>query len=310
VEGDLMAVKVSVIVPFRNARSQLPALVDALQTQTCGPDAMEVIWVDDGSRDDGADWLQGRMPLGWQLLRHGRRRGAYAARNTALGAANAELVAFTDVDCRPYRDWIDQGLARLTTVARVAGRVQIELSTSPTVTELVDAGRFFRQRRYVQEGFGATANLFVRRSVFREVGVFNERLKSGGDYEFGLRCSRAGIPIEYADHVVVRHPARTSIRELLSKSERVGFGTGQLVRRGGIPLKLLVSRASDRFALARRRSANERMVSVDGRTRSLAVSGVHALVLLATIAGALRGFVVPGPAPEPTGASRGKVDSL
>jgi glycosyltransferase involved in cell wall biosynthesis len=305
-----MAVKVSVVVPFRNARSQLPALVDALQSQTCGSEAMEVIWVDDGSRDEGADWLQARIPSNWQLLRHGRGRGAYAARNTALSAATAELVAFTDVDCRPYRDWIDQGLAGLTTVARVAGRVQIALSSPPSVAELVDAGRFFRQRRYVQEGFGATANLFVRRTVFREVGVFDEHLKSGGDYEFGLRCSRAGIPIEYADHVVVRHSARASVRELLSKSERVGFGTGQLVRRGGIPVKLLATRASDRFALAWPRGVNERTVPVVGRTRWLAVSGLHSLVLLATMAGALRGFMVPGPAPEAMGSTRVKVDSL
>jgi glycosyltransferase involved in cell wall biosynthesis len=293
-----MAPGISVVVPFRDARSQLPAIVDALQAQTCGSDAMQVIWVDDGSRDDGADWLQQRLPAGWQLLRHGRRRGAYSARNTALRAANAELVAFTDVDCRPLPDWIETGLTALSSVARVAGRVQIELSSPPSVAELVDAGRFFRQRRYVQEGFGATANLFVRRSVFGEVGMFNEHLKSGGDYEFGLRCSRAGIPIEYADHVVVRHSARASVRELLTKSERVGFGTGQLVRQGGLPLKLLATRASDRFALARRRGASERTVPVKGRTRSLAVSGLHSLVLLATMAGALRGLVTPGPAPD------------
>jgi glycosyltransferase involved in cell wall biosynthesis len=309
-DGHLMAAKVSVIVPFRNARSQLPALVDALQAQTCEPDAMEVIWVDDGSRDEGADWLQGRIPSAWQLLRHRRGCGAYAARNTALRAATAELVAFTDVDCRPDRDWIDQGLAGLNAVARVAGRVQIELSNSPSVAELVDAGRFFRQRRYVQEGFGATANLFVRRSVFREVGVFDERLKSGGDFEFGLRCSRVGIPIEYADHVVVRHAARASIRELLSKSERVGFGTGQLVRRGGIPLQLLATRAFDRVALARRRGRNERTFPVVGQTRSLAVTGLHSLVLLATMAGTLRGLVVPGPASPATGSGRVKVDAL
>jgi glycosyltransferase involved in cell wall biosynthesis len=305
-----MAGKVSVIVPFRNARPHLPAFVDALQAQTCGPDAMEVILVDDGSCDEGADWLQGRIPSSWQLLRHRHGRGAYAARNTALRAATAELLAFTDVDCRPNRDWIDQGLAGLDTVERVAGRVQIELPNSPSVVELVDAGRFFRQRRYVQEGFGATANLFVRHSVFREVGVFDERLKSGGDYEFGLRCSQAGIPIEYADHVVVRHSARASVRELLSKSERVGFGTGQLVRRGGIPLKILATRASDRFALARRRGVNERPVPVAGRRRSLAVSGLHSLVLLATMAGALRGLVMGGPPPESRGTRRVKVELL
>ena len=82
-------------------------------------------------------------------------------------------------------DWLEQGLAALASAPRVAGRIHLELSDSPSTAELVDAGRFLRQRRYVEEGFGATANLFVRRSVFDSLGGFDEHLKSGGDYEFG-----------------------------------------------------------------------------------------------------------------------------
>ena len=79
------------------------------------------------------------------------RRGAYAARNAGLRVASAGFVAFTDVDCRPHEDWIERGLAWLSAAPRVAGRVQLELSRSPSTPELVDAGRFFRQRRYVEE---------------------------------------------------------------------------------------------------------------------------------------------------------------
>ena len=216
--------KITVIIPFRNALPQLPALVSALERQRSPPDAFDVIWVDDASEDGGSAWLQKHLPAGWRLLVQPERRGAYAARNAGLRVASADFVAFTDVDCRPHEDWIERGLAWLSAAPRVAGRVQLELSPSPSTPELVDAGRFLRQRRYVEEGFGATANLFVERRVFDEVGGFDERLKSGGDYEFGLRCSLAGIPIRYADDVVVSHPARSTLRELLSKSERVGFG--------------------------------------------------------------------------------------
>jgi glycosyltransferase involved in cell wall biosynthesis len=287
-----MTPKVSVIIPFRNAAAQLPALVSALRAQTCGPFA-EIIWIDDGSRDQGAAWLQTQLAPHWHLLVHRSPRGAYAARNTGLGVAAAENVAFTDVDCRPRPDWIERGLAALAATPRVAGRVEVELSSSPSTAELVDAGRFFRQRRYVKEGFGATANLFVRREVFNAVGYFNDELKSGGDYEFGLRCTRRGIPIAYSDDVVVGHPARATIRELLTKGERVGFGTGQLFRRRGLPVRLLAARAMDRFSLARRTARTERTNPDTGGTNSLTMTGLHALILLATIAGSVRGVLWP-----------------
>ena len=297
---------ISVIIPFRDARSRLPGLLDALGCQTLARKLFEVIWVDDGSRDGGGDWLQAHLPAGWRLLVHPEPRGAYAARNNALRTAAGDRLAFTDVDCRPRADWLERGSAALLRAPRIAGRVQLELSASPTPAELVDAGRFLRQQRYVAEGFGATANLFVRRSVLESVGPFDERLKSGGDYEFGLRCSTAGFPIEYADDVVVEHPARASVRELLSKGERVGFGTGQLIRRGGIPVRLLAARTADRFALARRRGVTERSVPVVGGRRSLVVSGLHFLVLLATLAGGLRGFVFSGSPVSLGGGQPGK----
>ena len=295
---------VSVIIPFRNARPALPALVEALARQTFPRENFEVIWIDDASRDGGGQWLKEQLPEGWRLLVHPEPRGSYAARNTGLRLASGDRLAFTDVDCRPREDWLERGLAALGRTPRVAGRVHLELSGTPSTAELVDAGRFLRQRRYVAEGFGATANLFVDRKVFEAVGRFNEELRSGGDYEFGLRCSQAGISIEYDDTVVVSHPARASLLELLSKGERVGFGTGQLIRRGGIPMRLLVARTADRFALAGRRGTTERSVAVDGRKRSFLVSGVHFLVLLATLAGGLRGFVLPGPRTARSGQQR------
>lgn len=51
--------------------------------------------VDDGSHDGSADWLAG---LGLTVLRHPRRRGLPAARNTALRAAGTRWVLFGEDD--------------------------------------------------------------------------------------------------------------------------------------------------------------------------------------------------------------------
>ena len=284
---------VSVVIPFRNARNDLPVIVDALKRQTLGLSSFEVIWVDDASRDDGGRWLNEQLAPGWRLLVHPEPRGAYAARNTALRAAAAGCVAFTDADCRPAVDWLEQGLAALASAPRVAGRIHLELSSRPSIAERVDAGRFLRQHRYVEEGFAATANLFVQRAVFDRVGGFDEELVSGGDHEFGWRCERAGIPIQYADSVVVNHPARTSLGQLLRKARRVGFGIGQVVRRGRMPIGEVARSALDRLTLAGRRAGEERSrPSVEGKT-SLGVTVVHLLVILMTTTGCLAGLAAP-----------------
>jgi GT2 family glycosyltransferase len=289
-----MRPRISVIVPFHDARAQLPALVDALRAQSVPSDAFEVIWVDDGSHDGGGAWLEQHLLPNWRLVVLPACRGSYAARNSGVGVASADALAFTDVDCRPQAEWLEQGLAGLAIAPRVAGRIQLELSSQPSIAELVDAGRFLRQRRYMQEGFAATANLFVRRDTFEAVGGFDGGLRSGGDQEFGWRCSRAGVPIHYAERAVVSHAARASVRELLRKSERVGFGMGQVLRRGRMPLPTLARRALERSSVGMGRRVEERLVPTAGPPQSLRVAAVHLLVVLVTVAGGLTGALTGG----------------
>ena len=280
-----------VIVPFRDGASELPGLVDSLKRQTLSPSAFEVIFVDDASRDGGAAWLRTQLLPGWQLESHPVSCGSYAARNTGLTRSTAPNLAFTDVDCRPREDWLEQGLAALSTSPRVAGRIHFDRAPSPSTVELVDMGRFFRQRQYVKEGFAATANLFIRRSVFDMVGGFDEALRWGGDYELGRRCLRAGIPIEYSESAVVDHRPRSSLGDLLRKGEHVGYGAGQIARRGGSSLGALVKRAGERLTLTRRRGLIERDIHVAETRQSVLVTGVMLLVMLATAVGCLRGFM-------------------
>ena len=282
---------ISVIVPFRDGASELPALVEALKRQTLPAGAFEVILVDDGSRDRGAAWAREQGLPGWRVVRHEASRGSYAARNTGLRHATAPHIAFTDVDCRPRTDWLEQGLSALSTSPRVAGRINFDPPASPSVIELVDMGRFFRQRQYVAEGFAATANLFIRRAVFDAVGGFDEGLRWGGDYELGRRCQRAGIPIVYAENVVIDHRPRSTLGELLRKGEHVGYGAGQVARRGGSSIGALVKRGVERLTLTRNRGLKERDIQVSETKQSVLVSAVMLLVMLATAFGCLRGFV-------------------
>jgi glycosyltransferase involved in cell wall biosynthesis len=218
---------VSVIVPVRNGGEQLGLLLDALARQTADPDLYEVLVADDCSTDDTPE-RAAACPVA-RLIPASTSGGSYAARNRGLAEARGTLLAFTDADCLPGRDWIERGIQALEPddVDLAAGRVEMPLGTRPSAAALIDFVRHLDQERAVGDGFGATANLWVKRRVFEQVGRFNDRLISGGDTEFGHRALAAGARLVYRPDLRVVHPARSRPRELARKAFRLGFGAAQ-----------------------------------------------------------------------------------
>src|SRR5262249_51620140 len=64
----------------------------------------EMILVDDGSTDHTAQ-IASLYPK-VRYLKHPSNLGLSTARNTGIQAAQGEIVAFTDSDCRPDQDWL------------------------------------------------------------------------------------------------------------------------------------------------------------------------------------------------------------
>lgn len=227
---------VTVIVPVGGSRGELTLAVSALDTQDYAG-AVEVIVADNG---DNAD-----LPAERDGLRvvHEARPGSYAARNAGVAAASGEVLAFTDADCRPAPGWLTAGVRRLAGLeepAFVGGAIDVELlpAGARTGASLWDRLHGLPQETFVsRDGWAATANLLVRRSDFDRVGPFDERLKSGGDREWGERAVRAGLRPVYAPEVVVHHPPRASLAELQRKTRRVqqGWRDVEQDRGGGRP---------------------------------------------------------------------------
>ena len=103
----------------------------------------------------------------------------------------------------------------------------------------------FPVERYFEKwNYGPTCGLFVRMPVFEAVSLFDERLISGNNAEFGDRVHRAGRLQVFADDLIVYHPVRSSVRALVEKNVRIGRGTSQRGHhpdRYGSPLSALLS---------------------------------------------------------------------
>lgn len=95
---------VSIVVPTWNCGDYLPGCLDSLLSQTA---KAEVVVVDDASDDQTTEILQSYGDR-ITVIRHARRRGANAARNTAIAAAQGDLIAFADADNQYERTWLEK----------------------------------------------------------------------------------------------------------------------------------------------------------------------------------------------------------
>lgn len=229
---------VTVVIPVHGDRGRFALTTAALAAQDY-PGDFDVVVADNGD-NHGLDTAM--APLATASLVHEPRPGSYAARNAALPHARGEVLAFTDGDCLPRPEWLTRGVSELLAAdgpAFVGGGIQLFPADPdrPTLAELWDCANGLRQDRYVQEqGWAATANMITTRETFDAVGPFADRLKSGGDREWGERAVAGGVRPVFAASAVVDHPARATMAELHTKVRRVTRGDVDTRRARGLPM--------------------------------------------------------------------------
>ena len=197
--------RISVVIPTYKRPQLLLRCLTAVLTQRIEPDAYEVIVVDDGHDDatrELVESLREGAPLAAELryLRPPTGRGPAVARNVGWRAARGALVAFTDDDTVPARDWLAEGekvmRAHPDWVA-MCGRVSVPIRGETTDHARMTAG--LATAEFV------TANAFVRHWALEQVNGFDERFarawREDSDLQFRLmqqvghvgRSSRAEV---------------------------------------------------------------------------------------------------------------------
>jgi len=212
--------------------------------------------------------------------------GSYAARNRGIEASRAEVLGFTDADCVPADTWLERGVRavqRLSGPGSVAGKIEITFHDPEkrTAAELFESVVAFRQKSYVEWGFAVTANLFTTRATVDCVGLFDERLMSGGDIEWGRRLRAQGLTLEYADDARVLHVARRTLGELCRKAVRVAGGVQQAAEQKGRGTAGLLGDTVQQLLelrAIRAHGSDERLGTIGRKLRFAAVVCVVALV--------------------------------
>jgi glycosyltransferase involved in cell wall biosynthesis len=184
--------------------------------------------------------------------------GPYAARNAGIRAAGGEILAFTDSDCAPAKDWVERACAALDAEGAdlVAGHVRFALLPGAGASGVVDALTNLDQQRSVAErGVAKTGNLFATRRVSRD-RPFSERAAREATSS-GPRARAAGFALVYAPDAVVEKTARR--RRAGAKQYRVGRGQVALWRAAGERVRALLPRIARCFRPVRPAVLRERM---------------------------------------------------
>jgi len=201
--------EIAVVLASHNRPLRLRWLLNALEEQTLPRERFEVIVAHD-SGEETEELLAGHPLAADGTLRHlrsepTRENSASRLRNAGWRAATAPLVVFTDDDCRPPADWVENALAagRANPGAIVQG-----MTIHDPDEEVNERGPWWHSQTIVPPiRWAQTCNILYPRELLERVGGFMEdpALAAGEDTELSERAQAAGAPYVGAREVLTHH---------------------------------------------------------------------------------------------------------
>ncbi|HEY5974423.1 MAG TPA: mycofactocin biosynthesis glycosyltransferase MftF [Geobacteraceae bacterium] len=227
---------VSIVIPVKDRADELQRCLDSLARLDFPAEQLEIIVVDDGSRDQSAAVAR---QCGAQVVPSGGTgRGPAAARNVGARAATGDILAFIDSDCTASPGWLAELLPAFVDpqTAAVGGLVDGMCTESAvdryeTVMSSLSLGTRERSGNSGDDTFYLpSCNLLVRRAAFMAVGCFRDEMHVGEDVDLTWRLRDSGWTITYLPEGRVFHEHRSTLRSFMSRRFDYGTSEGLLQR--------------------------------------------------------------------------------
>ena len=217
--------RVSVVVCAYDAADTIADCLTSLDRLTY-PN-MEVIVVDDGSRDATGDIARAYSGVRVVDLANG---GLSAARNAGLAAATGEIIAYTDADVRVDPDWLTYLVQPLLASDVVGvGGPNVVPADDPWVSQCVARApggpiHVMLDDRIAEHVPGC--NMAFRRDALLAADGFNPvYVRAGDDVDICWRLQAKKLDIGFAPSALVWHHRRASVRSYWR--QQVGYGEGE-----------------------------------------------------------------------------------
>ncbi len=210
---------ISVIVPCYNGEKYLREALDSIESQGW---EFEIIFIDDGSTDNSKKIVETEYP---HIKYHFKENSSAAgARNKGIPLASHDFIAFLDAD--------DIWIPNKTKLQMEVFRKNPELDVVGGLMDyIIMPESKYRAHLYSSEPIEHTllATLIVKRSVFDQIGMFDESLKLGEDLDWFLKLRESTLTYEVIDSVVFHY--RIHEQGITARKSFKGLGTMDVIRK-------------------------------------------------------------------------------
>ncbi len=235
---------ISVVIPVRNEEMFIGRTLEELLGQEYPPHLFNVYVVDGESTDRTCDIVREYVGRDSRVhLLYNPERWSSAARNKAIRSSDGEIVVVIDGHCQLNTN---RYLASLVDAfqrsdADCIGRPQpLDISDGSTLQRAIAIARSSWLGHHPDSYIYSSRERFVpahsvgvayRRSVFEQVGYFDESFDACEDVEFNHRVDRAGLRCFLTPQVRLHYHPRNSLRGLFRQLARYGQGRVRLFRK-------------------------------------------------------------------------------
>ena len=180
---------ISVVIPLYNCKEYIDRSVNSILSQTV--EVGEIIIVDDGSTDGGAEFVESKNYPRTQLIRQ-ENRGVSAARNKGIRCAKGDYVAFLDADDR----WLPNHISTLLQLEQefpkqgfyctsyYYGKDDTHLLTpgiAPGIPDTDGKLDYFIASTFASSPVVHISSFMASRDLLEEIGGFPEGIPAGED---------------------------------------------------------------------------------------------------------------------------------
>jgi len=216
----------TVIIPVYNEAQTLGDCLASLVPQAEQHQGIEIIVVDDGSTDNTADLAPNFPEVRW--LRQ-IRQGPAAARNRGAREARGEIILFTDGDCIPLDNWLEEMLAPFQQAPAIIGvkgaYITRQRALVARFVQIEYEDKYDKLAASAYIDFIDTYSAGYRRQMFLNAGGFDQEfpVACAEDVELSYRLANLGYKLVFNPKAKVIHRHPDNLTDYLRKKYKFAY---------------------------------------------------------------------------------------
>lgn len=232
-----MTPKISVIITSKNSSKTIKKLLDSV-FDNIDKRFFEVIVVD--SSNDGTIKMLREYPAKIFKLPYSDKRKVSQARNLGLSKAQGEFIYFVDADSYLLSNWQTHLKDIFNSRTQIFGGsvfTEGRIFDYYCQNSIKSPMRSFKKPFVIDKSnfylgnWPLACNLGVRKSVFKRIGSFDEKMENYEEVDFLWRACKAQIPINVFQYPKTIHSYQASLLEGMKTYFRYGDGFSKFLKR-------------------------------------------------------------------------------